>query len=304
MEAIRYLTYRQIDKDKWNACIDTAPNGSIYGYSNYLDQMAKHWDALVLGDYACVMPLTWNKKYNIHYLYQPPFTASLGVFGNRIDKSIVHQFLDAIPAKFKYWDFSLNRENFFPVEGYEFRERTNYLLSLKESYATISSEYRENVKRNIRKSVVFKDHLKKDVSIDDVIALANDQLKNITDLKQEDFDHFKKLYKAFHKKDKAVTYGVYAASGQLTASAAFFFSHDRAYYLLVGNHPNSKVTGASHALIDAFIKDHAGQDLTLDFEGSDLRNLAFFYSSFGARRESYPAIRLNRLPRLLKWMKK
>src|SRR5437868_2336355 len=149
MEAIRYLSYRQIVKDKWYACIDTAPNGSIYGYSNYLDQMAKHWDALVLGDYACVMPLTWNKKYNIHYLYQPPFTASLGVFGNRIDKSIVHQFLDAIPAKFKYWDFSLNRENFFPVEGYEFRERTNYLLSLKESYATISSEYRENVKRNI-----------------------------------------------------------------------------------------------------------------------------------------------------------
>ncbi len=62
--------------------------------------------------------------------------------------------------------------------------------------------------------------------------------------------------------------------------------------------------GASHALIDAFIKDHAGSNLLLDFEGSDIRNLAFFYSSFGATDEKYPAVRVNNLPWYCKWMKK
>ncbi|HET7896231.1 MAG TPA: hypothetical protein VFL47_01130, partial [Flavisolibacter sp.] len=91
---------------------------------------------------------------------------------------------------------------------------------------------------------------------------------------------------------------------ELLASAVFLFSHNRAYYVLVGNHPNGRTLGASHALVDAFIRDHAGMNLLLDFEGSDLRNLAFFYSSFGARQESYQAIKLNRLPWWIRWMKK
>jgi hypothetical protein len=62
--------------------------------------------------------------------------------------------------------------------------------------------------------------------------------------------------------------------------------------------------GASHALIDSFIKDHAGKNLVLDFEGSDIRNLALFYSSFGAIDEKYPAVRLNSLPWYFKWVKK
>ncbi len=101
----------------------------------------------------------------------------------------------------------------------------------------------------------------------------------------------------------AVTYGIFSQQQELLASCVFFFSHNRAYYILVGNHPNGRTIGASHALIDAFIKDHAGQNLILDFEGSDIRNLAFFYSSFGATHVPYPALRINRLPFYLKWMK-
>jgi len=44
--------------------------------------------------------------------------------------------------------------------------------------------------------------------------------------------------------------------------------------------------------------------MLLDFEGSDIQNLAFFYSSFGAKQEIFPAIRINKLPFYLKWLKK
>ena len=102
----------------------------------------------------------------------------------------------------------------------------------------------------------------------------------------------------------ATTYGIFSNQNELMASCVFFFSHNRAYYILVGNHPNGKTTGASHALIDGFIKDHAGENMLLDFEGSDIPNLAFFYSSFGAPLEIYPALKINRLPFYLRWMKK
>jgi hypothetical protein len=73
---------------------------------------------------------------------------------------------------------------------------------------------------------------------------------------------------------------------------------------MVGNHPDGKTIGASHALIDAFIKDHAHQNLILDFEGSDIRNLAFFYEGFGATLETYPGVKINKLPWYIRLLKK
>ena len=77
MESIQYILHRDINQQKWDACIAEASKGLVYSYSFYLDATAKNWDALILNDYEAVMPLTWNKKYGIYYLFQPPFTPSL-----------------------------------------------------------------------------------------------------------------------------------------------------------------------------------------------------------------------------------
>lgn len=300
---ISYLTYQQIDKSKWDTCISKADNGLIYGYSIYLDAMSKHWDALVLGDYEAVMPLTWNKKYSIHYLYQPPFTACLGVFGKKISAEIVHAFLKAIPAKFKYWDIYFNPGNCFSIDGFELYQRMNFVLNLHNNYDSLYKAYRDNIRRNIKKSEQYGLGIQRNIPVADVISLAKEQAVN-ADAGADDLIHFETLYHSLYEKKQATTYAVYNKEKQLMAAAVFFFSHGRAYYILVANYPNGKTLGASHALINAFIKDHAGQNLLLDFEGSDVRSLAFFYSSFGAVEEKYSAIRLNRLPRLMKWMKK
>ncbi len=96
---ISYLPQANIDKSKWDRCIDSSENGLIYAYSFYLDAMSENWDALIVNDYEMVMPLTWKKKYTIYYLYQPLFTASLGIFGNNISAEMVKTFLEKIPVK-------------------------------------------------------------------------------------------------------------------------------------------------------------------------------------------------------------
>lgn len=285
---IRYLHRREVNDEKWNACITSAGNGLIYGYTFYLDAMTDHWDALVMDDYALVMPLPWRRKWLIHYLYHPFLTAQLGVFGNGLTKEIFNAFLNAVPKKFWRWDFSLNGGNLFAVEGYRLYQRSNYVLPLNKPYEDLYKAYRENIRRNVKKSLSYGCHPATNVSIDDIIALTKLQAAATPD---KDFDAFKKLFLLLKEKGLAKTYGVLSAKGKLLASAAFLFSHNRAYYILVGNHPNGRTLGASHALIDAFVNDHAGQDLLLDFEGSDIRNLQFFYSSFGAREEKYAAIR-------------
>src|SRR6476469_4432094 len=147
-----YLTNKEIDKIKWDACISGARNGLVYGYSFYLDHMSKNWDALIMNDYEAVMPLTWNKKYQIEYLYQPFFTASLGIFANRLSAKLVKIFLENIPTKYKYWDIYLNHGNLFPVLGFEFYTRSNYILSLDKGFESIRRSYSQNHVRNIKKA--------------------------------------------------------------------------------------------------------------------------------------------------------
>lgn len=295
---VKYLQRQELDEARWNHCITGAGNGLIYAYSFYLDAMADNWDALVLGDYEAVMPLPWRKKWSIAYLYQPFLTAQLGVFGNLLSAEIFGLFLQAVPKKFRYWDFSLNHKNFLPAENYPLYQRLNYVLPLQETYENIYNGYRENIRRNIKKSTSYGCQLKKEISLDAIIALTKLQAKEVS---EKDISAFNYLYHQLHQKGLAKTYGILAKNGDLLASAAFLFSHNRSYYILVGNHPNGRTLGASHALIDAFIQDHAGQNLLLDFEGSDIRNLAFFYTSFGAQEERYAAIRLNRLPWWARW---
>lgn len=300
---IQHLYSKDIDPGAWDRCISAAGNGLVYAYSFYLDHMAPGWEALVWGDYERVMPLTPRKKYGIAYLAQPFLTAQLGVFGPELDGDIIDKFLSAIPHRFRYVDIYLNHGNLFAGTRHQFYSRVNYILSLKENYAELRARYRENVIRNTKRALSAGCVEDPSPTVDEVIALASYHLPGNSPEIRRNVARFRALYGVLEEKKMARCMGIRLA-GQLVSSAVFFFSHKRAYYILVGNHPNGRTIGASHALIDFFIREHAQQELLLDFEGSDLRNLAFFYSSFGAKEELYAGLRDNRLPPWLKWMKR
>jgi hypothetical protein len=297
---ILHLRRDEINDVLWNRCVDEATNGLIYAYTYYLDHLAKQWDGLVLGNYEAVMPLPWRKRYGLSYLFHPPLTAQLGLFGKKINGALLNEFLHAIPRKFRYWDFPMNHQNIFATD-FPLYERSNYVLPLQEDYGALSKGYRENIRRNVRKSQELGCTIKQSIEVGPILSLALEQSGDGD--AAVDGDAFVALFDLLEKKEMARTYGVFSNRDELLASCVFFFSHGRAYYILVGNHPNGRTLGASHALIDGFIRDHAGKELLLDFEGSDLRNLAFFYSSFGAQLEKYAAIRMNRLPWYARWVK-
>lgn len=298
MPDIRYITRANLDETKWDECLEKCSSGLLYGRSFYLDCMAPRWDALVLGDYEAVMPLTWNKKYGIHYLYQPAFTPMLGVFATT--PVSVKDFIHAIPARFKLTEISLNSSNDLRGENVPGIMRKNYLLDLSRSADEIKKAYRESHRRNLRKAVQLGCVVKTDVPLEDIIALSK---LSAAPAKANDYARFTQLFAALRTKGQAESVGVYGPQQQLLASAVFFRDNRRAYYILVGNDPAGKTVGASHLLIDYFIKENAGQSLLLDFEGSDIKSLAFFYEGFGAQPEWYPAIRINKLPFYLKWLK-
>lgn len=294
--SIRYLRREEVDTIKWDHRIENATNGLIYAYSRYLDLAAKNWDALVMGDYDFIMPLTWNKKYGIHYLYQPLFAASLGIFGEQVSEERVREFVTAIPKKFRLAEIDFNHSNPPPADLDGFYLRHNYVLNLSASYEAIQAGYRENTRRNIRKAGQIGCRYQNDIPLEEVIQLCKQHFQKIAEVPEEEYERFRQLFNWLSEKKQVLTAGIMGPDGKLLSSCVFFFSHRRAYYIMVGNHPNGKTLGASHYLIDCFIQQHAGKSLILDFEGSDIRNLAFFYTGFGAVEELYPALRMNHLP--------
>jgi hypothetical protein len=299
---IKYIPHREIDKKSWDHCIDTADLNLIYPYSWYLDKMAAKWDGLIWEDYKVVMPLPFKSKFSVHYIYQPFLTAQLGLFGNNINPQIITSFINAIPRHFKLVEISLNSKN-FPSKHAHLSTRNNYVLDINGSYESICEKYNENTRRNIKKCTDAGCKAI-GVPVENLIELAVSQMKAYEKEAENNVTRFRKLFDHLQHNNNAVTYGVETSEGKLIAAAAFFIFHKRAYYILVGNHPESKATGASHFLIDSFIKEHAGKEIILDFEGSDIKSLAFFYAGFGAVNEKYPFLKINRLPFYMKWFKK
>ena len=299
---IQYVKAESIDREKWDRCIATAPNGIVYALSFYLDTMAPGWEALVLNDYEMVMPLPIRKKWGIRYIFQPSMTPILGVFGAATDKNIVELFLRSIPKDLRLWDLSLNAANDASPASYPLYRRTNCVLSLSPDYASLQNAYAENARRNIRKAIDTNCFVQKEVSISDIIAICRSEFPKFTKVEP---GLFEKLDHIYHEPTlKKTSYGVYNEQGDLQASAAFIFFKQRVYYWLVGNKAESKKYNASYLLIDSMIRDYAGSELILDFEGSDTKSVADFYLKFGAQPEYFTSIFDNRLPFPISLLKK
>lgn len=145
---IRFLTRQELDTVRWDSCITSAANAIIYGTHVYLDHMAAgRWDALVLGDYEAVMPLTWRRKYGISYLYQPPFTQQTGIFSpHPLPQDLIDAFLQKARQHFRFAEIFLNYGNAHPA----LRPHANFILHLDAPYPRLAALYKGDLQRNLK----------------------------------------------------------------------------------------------------------------------------------------------------------
>jgi hypothetical protein len=310
---IKYLTYQEIDKGKWDECIANSFNGIIYAYSWYLDIVCGSWEALVENDYERVFPLTGGKKSGIHYLFQPFFTQQLGVFSrSKLNENIVEEFIGSIPAKYKFAEINLNTFNRIDEKKFNLKSNLTHELDLISPYNIISGKYSDNTKRNIKHALNAGLTISKKTDIDQIISIFRlNKGTEINTFKEKDYLTFKKLINLCIYKKAAHIWGVETNEKKICAGAIFVESNRKVIFLFSATTPEAKSTGAMSFLIDSFIRENAQHNLTLDFEGSNDPNLARFYKSFGAKECVYYQYRKNDLQWILsksvtfiKWLKK
>ena len=310
---IHYLTYAEVDKQKWDNSISNSFNGIIYAYSWYLDIVCPGWEALVENDYERIFPLTARKKGGIHYLFQPVFTQQLGVFSkNKLNEDIIAAFIAKIPAKYKFAEINLNTFNKPDTSKHNVTPKLTYELDLIASYETLYRNYSENTKRNIKQALHSNLSISKNITAEQIIEIfRKNKGKEIRTLKEKDYNTFKKLISICLYKNIAYLWGVKTKDDKLCAGAIFVESNKKVIFLFSATNSEAKFNGAMSFLIDCLIKENSQHNLTLDFEGSNNPNLARFYKSFGSKECIYFQYKKNNLPWVLsisvafiKWIRK
>lgn len=294
---IRHLTNNQIDKAKWDHCVESAFNGIIYAYSWYLDIVSPDWEALVEGDYETIMPLPKKSKLGISYLRPPFFTQQLGVFStNILTAEKIHDFLMAIPSKYLYWEVNLNTFNKINKNGYQLKANITHELDLIPSYELLLNHYSENAKRNIRKAIKNECKIVYSLQVEDVIKIFREHRGKDIPFGEDEYNLLNNIVNMCLQKGKGQVWGVTSKDGELYGGAVFIESNGKVIYLFSGTSDKAREIGAMPFLIDRFISHNAQRNLTLDFEGSNDPDLARFYKSFGSKECVYLQIKNNRLP--------
>ncbi len=298
---IHYLKHNEIDKRLWDQCVLDSVNSRIYALSWYLGLVCPGWDALVEDEYASVFPLTWNRKAGIHYLFQPFFAQQLGLFSR--EYPTVHklaEFIDALPSKFRFVEIHLNSLNRTDGLPYPQKFRVNHELEMGLPYDKLLANYAQNTRRNLKKAVDGGITLQTEVGAGELVDMFRDNFgKKEGKLKPRHYDIMQEIILYGQQTGRGYTLGAGPKEGALSAAAFFVQEPSRAYFLFAASAPAARENGAMFVLVDAFIRDHAGQSVTLDFEGGNVPGPGRFYKSFGALETNYPLLEINRLPRII-----
>ncbi|HWB92086.1 MAG TPA: hypothetical protein VG605_09545, partial [Puia sp.] len=281
--------------------------------------------ALVLGDYEAVMPLTWRQKYGIRYLYQPPFTQQTGIFAPfPLSTGLIDAFLQNARQHFRFAEIFLNYGNAQSALA----PHANYILRLDAPYTQIAAQYRKDLQRNLKLAARSPLHYSTDLDLATALeGYRREYAARTPHLRPADYDNFERLCLHLQTRGQIILRAVKGPTsepdegrvipsttgpgearaigpreahttvpGKFLATALLLRDEHRLYLIESTTPPAGRKTEANHFLLDQLIREFAGNDLTLDFEGSDLPGIAHFYKNFGAIDQPYYFYRHNRLP--------
>ena len=292
---IQYIKNKDINRDKWDVCIEQSSNPLIYAMSWYLDIVCPGWDALVEDDYVMVFPLTWGRKFGISYLYQPMFTQQLGFFSavkfppQKINQ--INQIIQSIPDRFLV---AIWNEIDFEHTGIIIQKRNNFQMSLADNYENIQAAYTTNTQRNISKARSYGLSIKEIGNKDSILKLKRENLKVL--LKNKHYQILDQLLAFALENNYGKIFEVHNLNNEILASAFFLFTGNSLIYLLSASSQKGKDNRAMFYLVDEIIRMNAGKNILLDFEGSEIPGLARFFSGFGAFPVYYYRLTINNLP--------
>lgn len=292
--------HNDIDLRQWDDTILRSKMPLVFAQSFYLNATCPNWKAITSDDYKVILPLTEGKKLNISYLYQPPFTPQLGVFGDA-DASLQKQLLEEAKRLYKYIDIELNAG--MHISESSLPEKQTFVIDYSNSIS-----FNENTRRNIAKAKKQGVTLKEITDQATVLKLCRTVLvpwliKEIGISKQHG-DIFLQLVKNAMKEGYLYVLAAYDAADHLLSLGCFISNGKHAVYLKGMSLNKKDNSGSMHALMAEAIHYYRDKAAFFDFGGGNQSGMANFYKGLGGTALTYHLLKVNNLRWPLNKLKK
>lgn len=293
---VRHLRHAAIDRAAYDACVEAAPNGLVYGLSWWLDVVSPGWEALVADDYRAVLPLPVRHRYGIRFVEQPLFCQLLSVYSPKaLHEAEIAGILHILTKRFRLLtQFNLNA---VPHIVGQWALRHTHLLDLRKSYELIYSSYNPDRQQNLKRAKAEDWQIQPSHDIRPLIDwFQRFHAQNIRGgVAPEAYRTLENLFRETERRGLSKLWYV-LKNGQPEAGAWFVTHKNRVIYLFNSATPAGRRGNARTFLLDAFFRENAGQNLIFDFESPEVPSIAGFYESFGAKPEPYVSLLYNHLP--------
>ena len=281
MFKLQKIKRKDLDVDKYSKALNDASNYRIYAEHWYLDILTEEkWECLVFGDYEVIMPIPLQYKFGIKFVLQPIYCQQLGVFyKEEISEEIFREFEKKL-HKYRVRAYHFNEENTekFSPEG---ERRVNYVLDLNRPYEEIYKGFSKSTKWNLKQFVKSGEIVDRRYNSDELI-----DFKTLNSATRFSETYLTKLLNGLHSKEVLDCLNI-DFEKKLVAFGAFINSENRIIYINSAANERGKKIGAPTGILNEIIKTYAGQNLVLDFEGSTIPQLNYFFKGFGGAPNDY-----------------
>lgn len=285
---LRFVKHKNIDKDRWDACIEQSSSGLLYGYSWWLDIVSPKWDALIEGDYQRVFPLTINRSRWYKRLLQPLYTQRLDVFSKTpMEAKDYLPFFAYIHKKYKNVDICLQLDISLANNPLQQTLKERQTLNLQKDYQEISGVYNSSLKTNLNRAKKNNLSIVQNIDTRHIV----DFMKKLLQKKSIRYHYFqlkklKQIIKTVVDKGIGYTMGVADAQGKII-TACLLIESLGVLYAFPWSLEEGKSLRSHYFLVDYLIKQYAGKPVQYDFMGSSIPGVKHTNESFGGETSFY-----------------
>ncbi len=294
----KILSARDINPEQWDHFIDSSEQGNIYARFWYLSALSPNWKAIQFTEddrLIAVMPFLPERKFFYTQINTPFAIQQLGVYTvdgkspNPDDlKQILFRWLKT--NAFVSYRFNIGNNLLLAplTESLPIYQQVTHHLHLLPPYQVLYEKFSSNQKRNIRKAGKNGIKTRTEGELEKLIILFRQSRKGLPPIyANQHYNDFRTIYQLGESRKACRIYTARNEQGEIIAGGLFLFLAREIVYIFGASAEEGRQSGAMSAVFDHLIRDYAGQDRVLDFEGSQVPSLARFYKSFGGEERTF-----------------
>jgi len=298
MRKIKFLCNKEINRIKWDDCIQSSVNSKIYAFSWYLDIVSDTWDCLVYGNYDLVFPIVVKKNILFNKITHPLFCQQLGPFSSSSsllkDPKIYADIITFLDKNYKNFEFAINHDcaQMFKARieskhaNIKYVDRINLELNLSKDYRVIFNNYSNNTKRHLKKNQDCNFSIRLMNDLDTFMNILKQYVGDKANLKSNHYSVIRDLISISLDQGLGYLSALYNHKKEVLA-ISFILTHQNRDILLFNASTKLIEFNAMTVLVDDYIQKECLKNKVLDFEGSNIPGVKRFYKGFGALERNY-----------------